>query len=102
MNLPEIIYGLNEFNFDVALDVGKIPPADNAANHIPAFMIRKDDLLTGRQWIHHPKYAAIVEYDDGPALLPRRADGPGDVAIFTRQTSESDGNFKANWIGSRR
>jgi len=48
MNMPEIVYRLDKFNFNVALGDGKTPSPDNPANHIPPLVIRKDDLLAGR------------------------------------------------------
>src|SRR5258708_4610082 len=102
MNLPEIIYWLDEFDFNVALDVGEIPAADNAANYIPPMMIRKDHRLARGQRIRHPKHAAIVEHNDGPAFFTHRAVGPCTIGFLAGQTSDSDGHFEANWIGSRR
>ena len=102
MNAPEIVYRLYKFNFNVALDIGEIPSRGNAANHITPLVIRKDNLLSGRQGIRNAEDSAVVKNDDGPALLPGRAGSLNGVAILTRQTSDGDRNFKANRIGSRR
>ncbi len=99
VDLPEIADRLDEFNFNIALDARKIPTSHHAAHYIPALLVRQNDLLPDRQGIRQAKHASIIENDDGTAFLPGRAGSPGCVAIFTGQTSNDDGNLKANRIG---
>jgi hypothetical protein len=68
--MPEIAYRLNKFNFYVALYVRKTASANDTANHIPALLIGKNNLLSGRQRARNPQNSAIIKYDDGPTVLP--------------------------------
>ncbi len=101
VNPPKIDDRLNKFDFNVALDAGKIASTHNAADHVPPLLIRKDDRLSGRKRIRQAKYPSVIENNDGPALFSCRAGGTGGIAIRTRQTSDNDRNLEANWIRSR-
>ena len=43
VNVPEIVYGFDEFDFDVTLHAGQVAPADDTADHVTSLRIRKDN-----------------------------------------------------------
>src|SRR4029077_6199188 len=98
VNAPEIVYRFEEFDFNISLYARQVTPAHNSADHVTSTRIRKDDRLSDRQIIRAAKNRPIVEHNDGPSVFPNRL---GQAACFGWQTSDGDGNFQTDGIGTR-
>jgi hypothetical protein len=98
MNVPEIVDGLEEFDFHVSLDARQIPPAHDPADDIASIRIGKDDGLPNGQIVCGAKDGPVIEHDNGLALFPNRL---SQAARFRWQTSNGDGKFQTDGVASR-
>lgn len=72
MNVPEIVDGLDEFNFDVPLDARHVPAAYDLADYVASAGIRKNDRLTDGQITRAAKDSPVIKHNDGSAVLADR------------------------------